>query len=148
LAKAKQREEVLSRIAEGESLRSICADEGTPSKSTFLKWVSEDAELSDQYARAMERRADSLFDEMFAIADDASNDWVEREGDDGEGYRLNGEHVQRSRLRIDTRKWALARMNPKKYGEKQEIHNKHDVADPLAALLTSIAGNGKRIGDG
>lgn len=126
MAKAKQRDEVLSRIAEGESLRSICADEGTPSKSTFLKWVSEDPELSDQYARAMEQRADSLFDEMFSIADDATNDWMEREGEDDEAYRLNGEHVQRSRLRIDTRKWALARMNPKKYGDKQEINSKVD----------------------
>ena len=51
---------------------------------------------------------------MFEIADDGSNDWIEADGRD----IVNHEYVTRSKLRIDTRKWALARMNPRKYGEK------------------------------
>ncbi len=33
---------------------------------------------------------------------------------------LDHEHVQRSRLRVDTRKWLMARMAPKKYGDKMQ----------------------------
>ena len=89
-----------------------------PSAPHFLRWVAEDADLAEQYARAMEQRADAVFDDLIEIADDGTNDWMEKHGEDDEGYKLNGEHVQRSKLRVDARKWALARMNPKKYGDK------------------------------
>lgn len=144
----KDREAVIARIAEGESLRAVCRDEGTPSVPQFLKWVSEDAALAEQYARAMEQRADAVFDELLEIADDGTNDWMERNGEDDEGWKLNGEHVQRSKLRVDARKWALARMSPKKYGDRQEIHNKHDLSDPIASMLGEIASNGSRVGKG
>ena len=32
--------------------------------------------------------------------------------------QVNGEAIQRSRLRVDTRKWILSKMVPKKYGTK------------------------------
>jgi hypothetical protein len=107
---------ILARAMAGESLRGICRDESMPARSTVHLWLAKDAAFSDQYARACEVRAEELFDEMFEIADDATNDFM-AQGEDG-AWRVNGENVQRSRLRIDTRKWALARMNPKKYGDK------------------------------
>lgn len=119
--------EILKRIAEGESLRQVCATDGFPIASTFLAWVALDEELQAAYAVAMEQRADHHFEEIFDIADDASNDWMERKGDKGEGWELNGEHVQRSKLRIDARKWALARMNPKKYGDKVDLNHSGKV---------------------
>lgn len=109
---------ILAKVMAGESLRSICRDEEMPSRSTVHLWLAKNSAFSDQYARACEIRAEEVFDEMFEIADDARNDWMERRGEEDAGYVLNGDHVQRARLRIDTRKWALARMNPKKYGEK------------------------------
>ena len=55
---------------------------------------------------------------MLEIADNSTNDWMERRREDGTVVTvLNGEHVQRSRLRIDTRKWLLAKLQPKKYGK-------------------------------
>ncbi len=65
-------------------------------------------------------QADTLFDEALGIADDGTNDWMERLDKDGQaaGWQLNGEHVQRSRLRVDTRKWAAGKLAPKKYGDK------------------------------
>lgn len=90
-----------------------------PSHGLFLLWARNDNALANQYARAMEARADAVFDEMFEIADNGSNDWMERRNADGSTYEaLNAEHVQRSRLRVETRKWALARMNARKYGDK------------------------------
>lgn len=76
----------------------------------------------DQYASAREAQADALVEECLEIADDGSNDWMTREGKDKEpAWALNGEHVNRSRLRVDTRKWWAARLAPKKYGDKQEV---------------------------
>ncbi len=60
-------------------------------------------------------QADALFDEALEIADDASGDWTK----DAKGNKvLDHEHVQRSRLRVDTRKWAAGKMAPKRYGDK------------------------------
>lgn len=109
---------ICGRMAEGESLRSICRDPAMPALSSVFLWVSKHPEFSEQYKLAMASRADAMFEEMFDIADDGSNDWMEVNGKDGEtGWKLNGEHVQRSRLRLDTRKWALSKMMPKKYGD-------------------------------
>ena len=112
--------EICGRMSCGESLRSICRSDGMPAISSVFLWIAKFPEFSEQYKLAMASRADALFEEMFDIADDGQNDWMEIQDKDGEnvGWKLNGEHVQRSRLRLDTRKWALSKMMPKKYGDK------------------------------
>jgi hypothetical protein len=60
----------------------------------------------------------ALAEETLDIADDGRNDWMERNDPKNQGYEFNGEHVQRSRLRVDARKWFAAKVAPKKYGEK------------------------------
>jgi len=79
-----------------------------------LKWLNKHEEFVVQYTRAREVQADTLIDETLDIADDSTNDWMERRGQIVE----NGEAIQRSRLRIDTRKWIAGKMRPKKYGER------------------------------
>ncbi len=70
--------------------------------------------FSEQYARAREIQAFAIADELLEIADDGRNDWMQRRGNDERGgWELNGEHIQRSRVRIDTRKWMLSKMLPK-----------------------------------
>ena len=113
---------ICERIANGESLRRICMDdENMPAISSVMRWLSEDKAFSEQYARAREIQAEGFFDEIADIADNASNDWMEACDPDNPGYRLNGEHISRSKLRVDARKWMLAKMLPKKYGDKQQI---------------------------
>lgn len=115
---------ICERISNGESLRSICEDEGFPSKSTVFKWLSENEAFSDQYARAREAQADAIFDDILSIADDARNDWMEKLDGEGAnlGWRENGEAVRRSQLRIDARKWMAGKLRPKKYGEKLDLN--------------------------
>lgn len=127
--------ELLERIADGESLRAICRDDHMPDKATVFRWLADDADLRDQYARARETQADSIFDEIIEIADDARNDWMERQGPDGQGvgWQLNGDHVQRSRLRIDARKWMAGKLRPKVYGDKVEHEHK-------GGLTVSVSG--------
>lgn len=129
---------IIAQIATGKSLREICRAEEMPAASTFLLWVSEDAALAEQYARAMQSRADLIFDEILEITDDARNDWMERHGQDDAGYVANGEHIQRARLRVDARKWMLGKMNPKKYGEKLELSGDPDRPLAVSAVQYTV----------
>jgi hypothetical protein len=108
------------RLAEGESLRSVCRDDDMPSKQAVLRWLARNDSFRAQYVRAKEEGAEAIAEELFDIADDGSNDWMEKLDKEGNpnGYQLNGEHVQRSKLRIDTRKWYLSKIMPKKYGDR------------------------------
>ncbi|GLU25538.1 hypothetical protein [Brucella sp. NBRC 12950] len=89
---------ICERIADGDSLRTICAEESFPARSTVFKWLSQHTAFADQYARAREAQADAIFDDILEIADDGSNDWMERHNSDGEaiGWRENGEALRRS----------------------------------------------------
>lgn len=113
---------ILVRIELGEALRNILKDEDLPSSKTFYEWLDNDDSKVKQYARACELRAEIIFDELLDIADDGRNDFVTKKlGGDVEIECLNSENIQRSRLRIDARKWILSKMNPKKYGDKLDI---------------------------
>ncbi len=117
--------EILSRMACGESVKSICDDAHIPARSTVMLWVAENREsFSDRYAIAAQARAHYWADELLDIADDGSNDWMEKTDQNGDnvGYQLNGEAVSRSRLRVDSRKWLLSKMIPK-FADKQQIDN-------------------------
>ncbi len=111
---------ICTRLAEGETLRAICRDPGMPDKATILRWLAdkEKADFRAQYTYAREMQADALFDEALEIADDASGDWTE---DKGGKKVVDHENIQRSRLRVDTRKWAAGKMAPKKYGDKLDL---------------------------
>ncbi len=108
---------ICRRLAEGESLRKICKNTSMPAISTVMGWLfdGKHADFSEQYARARDLQADTLFDEALEIADEGSKDWTTTE--DGKKI-LDQEHVQRSRLRVDTRKWAAGKLAPKRYGDK------------------------------
>jgi hypothetical protein len=135
---------ICARIAQGESLRAVCRDSAMPSMATVCRWLAEDATFVAAYNSARDQRADAIFEEMFAIADDGANDWmVKTYGDDQPaGWAFNGEHVQRSRLRIDTRKWALSRMNPKKYGDRVQT----DHAGEVGLKVSIVQFGGKTAG--
>jgi len=119
-------DEILARIAKGESLRSICkSDPKFPPDSTFRQWIIDDVDgIAARSARAYEHGHDAIAEETLEIADDASNDWMESNDPDNPGYRFNGEHVQRAKLRIDTRLRLLGKWAPKKYGDKLEVGGK------------------------
>lgn len=113
---------ICARLADGESLRSVCRDESMPSMQTVFAWLRKHEEFLEQYARSKEECADAYAEDIIEIADDGTNDWMEKKNAEGEniGWQVNGEHIQRSRVRIDTRKWLAAKLKAKKYGEKVE----------------------------
>jgi len=136
---------ILDRMSNGESLRSICR--GLDLRpSTVIRWATDDRDgFAGQYAEAREAQGHALADELLDIADDGRNDWMARRDPNNSGYELNGEHVQRSRLRLDTRKWLASKILPKVYGEKvtQEVVGTNggpvqfeDVRAPIASLIS------------
>lgn len=126
-------------LAEGNSLRTVCKADHMPSLSTVFKWLREQEVFSHQYARAKEEAADALFDDIQDIADDGTNDWMEKQNQEGEniGWQVNGECLQRSRLRVDTRKWMMSKMKPKKYGDRQTVE--HEVLEDGVEVKLELA---------
>nr|WP_247997002.1 hypothetical protein [Brucella tritici] len=81
-----------------------------PDKSTVFRWLSKHEVFRDQYARAQEDRTAAMAEELLDIADFEDK-----------------EDAQRAKLRIDTRKWLMSKMAPKKYGDK--VVNEHSGPD-------------------
>ena len=115
--------DICSLLADGESLRKVCEHPGMPNKATVFRWLAQHEEFRDQYAKATETRADAIFEEMFDIADTVAEEAAA---------------VGKARLRIDTRKWALARMNPKKYGDKVSQEIDHKSSDGSMATKPTV----------
>lgn len=102
-----------------EGIHAICKSQpGLPCPSTFMAWINDDPSVEKRYARAKEAQADLLAEEIIEIADDGRNDWMEENDPDNPGWRVNHENINRSRVRIDTRKWLAGKLRPKRYGEK------------------------------
>lgn len=114
--------DICEQLATGKTLREICRAEGMPPESTVRLWALDDREgFAAHYTRAREIGYHAMADDLLEIADDGRNDWMTRNSDDGAGWAVNGEHMQRSRLRVDTRKWMLSKALPKVYGDKLEL---------------------------
>jgi hypothetical protein len=133
-------DEICEKLIDGKSLRSICCDPAMPGVATVCRWLAANDEFRKQYARAREAQADTLADEIVDIADDGSNDYM------GEDDKYNGDAVQRSKLRVDARKWVAAKLKPKKYGEKIDVTSGGEKIEPdeitratrLAAIFSEL----------
>jgi hypothetical protein len=117
---------VLDQMADGISLREICrvgreANPMFPAPGTVRGWAVQDIDgMAERYARARKAQADHWADEILEITDDATNDWVERvNARTGKTeIKLDHEHVQRSALRADARKWLLAKLHPEVFADR------------------------------
>ncbi len=111
---------VCEHLSLGKSLRSVCREEGMPSIAVVFKWIRDKEGFKEQYARAKQEGVEAMAEDIMEISDDGSNDWMERNFGETTAWVENKESVQRSRLRIDTRKWLMSKIVPKKYGDKMD----------------------------
>lgn len=110
---------ICARIAEGESLRAVCRDEGMPGRATVFRWRDKNPAFDGQYTRAREMLYEHWADELLEIADDSTTDMITKTGRNGSTYEaVDQEHIQRSRLRVDTRRWLLSKLMPKQFGDR------------------------------
>ena len=93
-----------------------------PAITTLNRWIAENRNgFRDMYIKAKQDQADYMVEEMLEISDDSSKDTITRIGKDGQEYEVcNSEYVNRSRLRVETRKWIASKLLPKVYGERQD----------------------------
>lgn len=110
-------DEICQRIAQGESLVSICKDADMPGYSTIMEWLNKSSDRAEKYARARESQADFLADEMLEVARNSTN-----------------ETYQPDRLLVDALKWRAAKLRPRVYGDRQEVDMKLNI-NPTEELL-------------
>ena len=103
------REAILSRLAEGESLRKICKDEDMPGRTFVFSELAADPDFANQYARAREAQADAIFDDIMEIVDDTTA------------------MVDDRRIRMDARKWVAGKLRPKVYGDKLDVEHSGEM---------------------
>ena len=97
---------IFARIADCEFIKVIAASYDV-SLTRFHAWLDARPEL---YARARERQADKMADDMMAIVDEPPLITASGSIDSGD--------VAHKRLRMDARKWLAGKMAPKKYGDR------------------------------
>jgi hypothetical protein len=101
--------DILYEIEQGNSLISILRRKEFPSTATFYQWLEADEDKAKRYVRACEIRADVIFEDIIDIADHSDEDHTPFTG---------ANVVQRDRLKIDARKWIVAKLHPKKYSDR------------------------------
>lgn len=128
---------ICAQIAQGKSMRTVCAAEDMPAMTTIFRWLREKPEVQQQYTRAKEWAADAMAEDALDIIDDGRNDWMEVHDKDGEcvGWRVNGEAIQRSRLRFEGRKWLMGKLRPRKYGDAIDLNHGVQPEDSLGEIL-------------
>ncbi len=112
-----------------------------PQERVISRWRDKHDWFSLQYAQAKTKQVEILVEEIVDISDDGSNDWMETVDKDEQsiGWKVNGEHVQRSRLRIDTRKWLASKLAPKIYGDRLQVNTTNDEeSEQLKAELKEL----------
>lgn len=119
-------EEICDVVAENaKGLKPLCeANPHWPRLRTIRRWIRENEDFRHMYARAKEDQADLMADEIIEISDDTTHDTLIKQDRDGNDYEAcNSEWINRSRLRVDSRKWLASKLRPKQYGEK--VVNEH-----------------------
>ena len=126
---------ICERIADGQTLRKICADEDMPGRSTVWRWLDDPQHTAfrDQYVRAREVMLDDKAEELEEIGNQAAR-------------AKTAAKVAGLRLKSDNRKWLLSKLAHKKYGEKIEIEQRTTLTDlteeQIDARIAKLYGSG------
>ncbi len=133
---------ICRRLIEGESLNKICFDDDMPCKATVYNWLA-DKELSeflDKYICARERQAETFIDQCVDIADSTDKDKITLTNKDGREYvKIDHDHINRSRLRVDTRIKLAEKLAPKKYKHVEGREHTGKGGEPLVPLPEQLS---------
>jgi hypothetical protein len=119
--------QILERIVGGETIRAICADDETlPSRSAVYMHLSVNSDFALRYGRAKFAATEALADEILEISDESNSDWKQTR----DGAKPDREVTERAKLRVETRKWLMARLSPTKYGDRTIISDGKEAQTP------------------
>lgn len=122
-------EEICDRLAGGEALSVICADNHMPSDDTIYRRMAKDEAFAGTIARARAAQQEAIADQIVDMADAAdSEDW------------------QVVKLRIWARQWRAGKLAPKRFGDSALL--KHADADgnklPTRVVVTYVSGDAEK----
>lgn len=135
-------DKIIFQLIEGKGLVEICKNEKMPCVRTVYYWLDNEKyeDFLHRYMRAREIQADILVDEILEIADDSSNDYITKIDKRGNTFEaVDHENINRSRLRVDTRKWYASKMRPKKYGDKLDLTSNGSKIEANPIVVQNMA---------
>lgn len=124
--------DVCAWLSEGRTLTSWCNVEKNPSHATVMNWLEKYPNFLEEYKRARQRQADAFFEQTLDIADDGRNDTYI---DERTGFAVvDHDVVHRSKLRVQARQWAAARLSGK-YLERQAVRYEDAEGRTIAPVI-------------
>lgn len=126
---------ICDRLAGGESLRSICETEGLPDRNTVIRWILGNEDFYRQYARAREIQMEGWAEDIVEISDQVLIGKKTKTYPDGTTEVMTGDMIERARLKVDTRKWVMSKLAPKKYGEMHMLKHAGSDGGPMTVNL-------------
>lgn len=130
--------EICEAIAtNAKGLRALCAEnDNWPSIRTVVAWLAKHEDFQRQYARAKELQMEHMQDDILDISDEENGDaYIEYDKDGKPVAKIDGQAIQRSKLRVETRKWLMSKLAPKKYGDRIDVTSGNE---PLPAPQTPV----------
>lgn len=137
-------ERICSDLRSGKTLLEVSESEDMPELATIYVWINQEeappetSKFPELYARARRVWIDREADNILQIADDARNDWMDRQIGEDTIRVVDHEHVQRSKLRIDARKWLLSKLRPDQFGDRLAHQMLDEQGKPAKAGITII----------
>jgi hypothetical protein len=125
---------ICDEISKGRALRNVVKDEGMPTDKTFFSWIDDNDERLRQYARACEDRAEGIFEEILHISDNTIEGIVIETDDHGRTKEKKGDMLGHRKLQIDSRKWMVSKLQPKKYGDRLNIESPDGTMTPILGI--------------
>lgn len=109
-------EVIFDRVANGESMASICRSDDTPNQSTILVWAGQDPHIQHMYTQALQMRAARMAEELRDHCTELET-----------GENISSERVQALKVVINTKQWIMSRLLPKMYGDKTTVEHTGEV---------------------
>jgi len=130
--------EICDKVIEEKISFNEAVKESDISLVSFYKWISKSDELQTLYKYARDVRSDVLFEQIIEIADTTEEGTVVETDDHGRTKEKTGDMTQHRRLKIDSRKWVVSRMSPKKYGDKLDLSSADGSMTPKSTVVTTL----------
>lgn len=109
--------------SDSRSVGRLCREvDFFPHEDTFYNWLKLHQKFAELYVQAKRQQVNILIEEIVEISDDTKHDTITKTNKNGDEYEVcNNEWVNRSRLRVDTRKWIATKLVPRLYGDKTQV---------------------------
>lgn len=139
-------DKICKLLIEGKTLTKISKLDGMPCVATIYSWLGEcnknfAPEFLKSYNIAREIQAEVFADETVDISDDGKNDTYEIVDDKGNLVtKVNFDNIQRSKLRVDARRWRAKFLSPGKFSDKVQVTGANGK-DLIPAVPTKIVFN-------